>query len=421
MKNSFILRKINNLNLLIPEHKCPENLFCLNSTGLYVWKKLKKGLHPKEIADLMTNKFKIPLSKAQKDIQKFIFLFKNKKYKKITNYQILGKNEKARIPIHGSIDLTNKCNLKCIHCYLKNSHKNQNNSWSNLRRYFREIINEGCLFLQLTGGEILTRPDFKKIYLYVRKNGLIPTIMTNATLINDDLIQTFKKYPPYCIKISLYGSNAFYHDKITGVKGSFNKSLSNIIKLKKEGIKIWINAVILKENFADLSDIVKLIQKIETPANLYPFLIPSLNGGQEPLKHQLNVRQCLKVLKYSKEILPNHVQQKKNSQSSSKTIFPCNAGKNSFHIDNQGKLFICKIERSTGISLSKMTFKKAWKKLEPIRLQKLYLPSFYPSCKLKSDCQICPPLLKLYKSSGKIPIKTKISLLSSSKSDTGKG
>jgi len=118
------------------------------------------------------------------------------------------------------------------------------------------------LFLQLTGGEALTRPDFKKIYLYVRKNGLIPTIMTNATLINDDLIQTFKKYPPYYIKISLYGSNAICHDKITGVKGSFDKSISNIFKLKKEGIRIWINAVILKENFADLSGIIKLIQKI---------------------------------------------------------------------------------------------------------------------------------------------------------------
>jgi len=410
MKNNFILRKINNLNLLIPEDKCPENLFCLNSTGLYVWEKLEKGLHPKKIANLMTNEFKISLSQAQKDIQRFISDIKSKKYKTITSNQILRINEKTRIPMHGSIELTDKCNLKCIHCYLGDSFKNKNNSWPNLKRYIKEIINEGCLFLQLTGGEILTRPDFKKIYLYVRKNGLIPTIMTNATLVDDSLIQILKKYPPYYIKISLYGSNAFYHDKITGVKGSFDKSLSNILKLKKEGITIWINAVIMKENFDDLVGIIKLIQKIKTPANLYPFLIPTINGNPEPLKHQLNVLQCSKVLKHSKEILSTHTQQNKNRQSFSKTIFLCNAGKNSFHIDNQGKLFMCKIEKSSGFSLSKMTFKKAWGKLESIRIQKLRLPSSCLSSKLKNDCQICPPLLRLYKSSGKIPIKTKISL-----------
>ena len=410
MKDSFIFRKINNLNLLVPRHECPENLFCLNSTGLYIWKKLKKGLGPKKIAKLISNKFKIPLSQSEKDVQKFISLFKNKKYKKITSNQILEKNSKARIPIHGSIELTNKCNLKCIHCYLKGSRKNKNDSWPNLKKYFREIINEGCLFLQLTGGEALTRPDFKKIYLYVRKNGLIPTIMTNATLINDDLIQTFKKYPPYYIKISLYGSNAICHDKITGVKGSFDKSISNIFKLKKEGIRIWINAVILKENFANLSDIIKLIQKIEAPASLYPFLIPTLNGNPGPLKYQLNAQECLKVLKYNKKILPARDRQNKNNQSFLENIFPCNAGKNSFHIDNQGKLFICKIERSVGFSLSKMPFKNAWEKLESTRIQKLRLPSSCLSCKLKNDCQICPPLLKLYKSSGKIPMRARIAL-----------
>jgi len=410
MKDSFIFRKINNLNLLVPRHECPENLFCLNSTGLYIWKKLKKGLGPKKIAKLISNKFKIPLSQSEKDVQKFISLFKNKKYKKITSNQILEKNSKARIPIHGSIELTNKCNLKCIHCYLKGSRKNKNDSWPNLKKYFREIINEGCLFLQLTGGEALTRPDFKKIYLYVRKNGLIPTIMTNATLINDDLIQTFKKYPPYYIKISLYGSNAICHDKITGVKGSFDKSISNIFKLKKEGIRIWINAVILKENFADLSGIIKLIQKIKAPANLYPFLIPMLDGNPEPLKHQLNVQQCLKVLKYNKKVLLKPKQQIKNSQDPLGNIFPCSAGKNSFHIDSYGKLFMCKIEKTVGFSLSKMTFKKAWNKLESVRIQKLHISPSRMSYKNKNNYQICPPLLRLYKSSGEIPIKTKISL-----------
>ena len=410
MKDSFILRKINNLNLLIPEHKCPENLFCLNSTSLYIWKKLNNGLNPKKIAYLMANKFKISLSRAQEDSQKFISHFENKKYKKIKSNQILEKNNNTRIPIHGSIELTNKCNLKCIHCYLESSPKDENSYWPNLKKYFRDIIKEGCLFLQLTGGEVLMRPDFKKIYLYIRKNGLIPTIMTNATLVNNDLVQIFKEYPPYYIKVSLYGSNSLYHDRITGVKGSFDKSLSNIRKLKKEGIRIWINAIILKKNFADLAGIKKLIQKIEAPASLYPFLIPTLNGNPGPLKHQLNAQECLKVLKYNKKILPARDRQNKNNQSFLENIFPCNAGKNSFHIDNQGKLFICKIERSVGFSLSKMPFKNAWEKLESTRIQKLRLPSSCLSCKLKNDCQICPPLLKLYKSSGKIPMRARIAL-----------
>ncbi|MBD3282609.1 MAG: radical SAM protein [Candidatus Portnoybacteria bacterium] len=166
-----------------------------------------------------------------------------------------------RIPIRGSIELTGKCNLNCIHCYAKGERKNKDISFRELKKIFDQIIKEGCLFLQLTGGECLLRKDFDLIYSYIRKKGLIPTIMTNATLINDKLIQTLKKYPPYHIMISLYGSNSLYHDKITKTNGSFNKTLQNIFKLKKAGIKIWITSVIMKENFSNFSSIKKLEKK----------------------------------------------------------------------------------------------------------------------------------------------------------------
>jgi len=266
-----------------------------------------------------------------------------------------------------------------------------------LKKIFNQLIKAGCLFLQLTGGECLSRKDFNKIYLYIRKKGIIPAIMTNATLLDNTVLKIFKDYPPYSVIVSLYGSSATYHDKITKINGSFNKTLSNIIKLKEAGVKIWISVIAMKENFSNIIAIKRLIQEIGAPTVFYSFLVPVLDGGKEPLLHNLDDEQCAVVLKHnnSKEFKEEKQKIKRNNKE---TIFPCNAGRQSFHINSEGKLFMCKIERDVGFSLLNNSFKKAWGKILEIRKGKLQLPSICLNCKDRNNCEICPPLMRLYDS-----------------------
>jgi MoaA/NifB/PqqE/SkfB family radical SAM enzyme len=92
------------------------------------------------------------------------------------------------IPLTGSIEITARCNLDCVHCYLVRSVNAEKSSGLELTKeeFFRivdEIVEQGCLWLLITGGEPLLRTDFESLYLYAKKKGLFVTLFTNATLV----------------------------------------------------------------------------------------------------------------------------------------------------------------------------------------------------------------------------------------------
>ena len=81
-----------------------------------------------------------------------------------------------RIPINGSIELTYRCNLRCTHCYIGSYRARgipgeTELSTSELEGVLDQIADAGCLWLLLTGGEPLLRPDFEEVYVYARKRG----------------------------------------------------------------------------------------------------------------------------------------------------------------------------------------------------------------------------------------------------------
>ena len=66
----------------------------------------------------------------------------------------------------------------------------------------------GTVFLLLTGGEPLLFPDFKTLYRRLRNLGMILTINTNGTLLDEAWADFFATYPPRRINITLYGADA---------------------------------------------------------------------------------------------------------------------------------------------------------------------------------------------------------------------
>ena len=108
------------------------------------------------------------------------------------------KVTEQRIPLSGSIDLTHRCNLRCIHCYLGNKEvingkREEELSTTQWISIIDQITDAGCLYLLITGGEPLLRKDFGAIYRHAKTKGLMVTVFTNGTLITDDLLDLFSK------------------------------------------------------------------------------------------------------------------------------------------------------------------------------------------------------------------------------------
>ena len=114
-----------------------------------------------------------------------------------------------RIPINGSLELTFRCNLRCVHCYAAHGHQGipgkQELTFAEICGILDQIVDEGCLWLLLTGGEPLLRPDFLDIYTYAKRKGLLVTLFTNGTLITPRIADYLADWRPLKVEITLYG------------------------------------------------------------------------------------------------------------------------------------------------------------------------------------------------------------------------
>ena len=153
-----------------------------------------------------------------------------------------------RIPICGSVEVTARCNLRCAHCFINlpaNDRRAQAQelAGSEWRAFLDQIVDAGCLWLLLTGGEPFLRPDFLDIYTHAKKNGLLITLFTNGTLITEREADHLAEWRPFAIEITLYGRTQETYERVTGVPGSISTTTR---------CSIWVLAAIAPPPNIDL-------------------------------------------------------------------------------------------------------------------------------------------------------------------------
>ena len=172
--------------------------------------------------------------------------------------QMLIAAKKERVPITGHFELTPRCNLDCKMCYIHNADSNalreKELSTEVWKRVFDEAYDAGMLFANLTGGECLLRTDFKELYLHLWKKRVMVAVLTNGTLLTDEYLEFFKKYPPVEVQVSLYGSNEEGYLKVTGHRG-FEKAVKAINALMEMKIPVHVAvtpSVYMKDDFINI-------------------------------------------------------------------------------------------------------------------------------------------------------------------------
>jgi 2-iminoacetate synthase ThiH len=106
-----------------------------------------------------------------------------------------------RQPVNGAFELTERCNLSCRMCYVRHSardvaRRQKELSASEWLRPTQDAVDNGMVFLLLTGGEVFLRPDFFDIYTPLTRLGIILTLFANGTLVTDKIAQRLAETPP---------------------------------------------------------------------------------------------------------------------------------------------------------------------------------------------------------------------------------
>jgi radical SAM protein with 4Fe4S-binding SPASM domain len=310
-----------------------------------------------------------------------------------------------RIPFSGSLALTHRCNLGCIHCYSREEQLDELNieQW---KKIIGEIKEAGCLFLLLTGGEPLLREDFSELYAFIKKSGFLVTVFTNGTLISDRVIELFREYPPRLVEISLYGASAETHDRVTGVPGSFARSLQGIETLIGNGIHVGLKSILMTQNLDEFSAIRDLAHTFGVKFRLDAAIFPTLAGDRAPLDLRVSPEQAVALEMADPKIAGEWrvYFDRFKIVSFGKKTFACNAGRTTFHIDPDGYLYPCLIARSHKYPLRHGTFQQGWNG-EIARIGEEEVDDGYRcgDCEKKSICGFCPGFFELENGQSQVP------------------
>lgn len=182
----------------------------------------------------------------------------------------------AGVPLGVHIDLTWRCNERCIHCYLDHDDAAEL-TLPELRGLLDRMAEAGVFFVTFSGGEIFLRKDLEQIVAHARARSFDIKLKTNALLIGPAQAAWISRLGVHQVQVSVYSHRADVHDAITKVKGSLDRSLRAIARLRGMGIRVVIACVLMRQNAGDYEGVRQLAAGLGVEFTLDPTITPHLN------------------------------------------------------------------------------------------------------------------------------------------------
>ena len=308
-----------------------------------------------------------------------------------------------RIPTSGTIEVTHRCNNRCVHCFNNlplhdSGSRHTELSVERHRRILDEISAAGCLWLLFTGGEIFARPDFPNIYTYAKHQGLLITLFTNGTLITPQIADFLANWRPFSIEITIYGRTRSTHERITGVAGSYDRCLRGIHLLMDRGLPLKLKTMVMVHNQHEIWEMKRFVEEdLGLEFKFDAMINPRRNGAQCPLSARLAPEEIVALdLMDRNRVAEWHKFAAKfvepiTSADPCEALYNCGAGLQSFCVDPFGRLRLCTLAAADGYDLIRGSFRQGWEQyLQNLRLQPITRQTKCNTCGLKSMCGMCP-------------------------------
>lgn len=208
------------------------------------------------------------------------------------------KEHKVRPPRLIAWELTNACNLACIHCRasaIKEPLPDEL-STAEAKHFVDELVDYKPIII-LTGGEPLLRADVYDIARYATGRGLRVVLATNGTLLTPDIARKLKEAGIQRVSISIDGATEQTHDTFRGEPGAFDAALRGIGILKDEGMSFQINTTITKRNLDEIPRIYDLALELAASA-LHIFLLVPTGRGEDIVEDEIPPDEYERVLNW---------------------------------------------------------------------------------------------------------------------------
>jgi len=302
---------------------------------------LNKEIYPIELQD-----------KKFQEIKSFFFNIEKKGLLVNSNKTNLEKSIDVSKPIleNITVNLTNQCNLRCLHCYLDSYKKTETLRIPEFKNFVLDSIKDKFLSekanIAILGGEpLLAKEKVIEIAKIGKNLGLEVIVSTNGLFIDQNFAQEAKKND-LVVQVSLDGSSEDINSLLRG-KGNFEKSVKGIKCLIKEGVYTIISMVIHKDNFHDIEDFFYL--GLSLGVNEVRYIPLKIMGNArsnlkpiEKISLLFAIHNLIKKEKRAKNYLKrDYYSIMKTTCTYANKVFYCGTGLKTILVDSDGDIYPC--------------------------------------------------------------------------------
>lgn len=243
------------------------------------------------------------------------------------------------------IEITGKCNERCIHCYIPHENKISNIDPDLFYDVLKQCKEMRVLHLTLTGGEPMLHKDFCNFLRKCREYDFSVNVLSNLTLLDDKIIEELKANPLLGVQVSLYSMNPEIHDGITQMKGSFEKTKNAILKLINNQVPLQISCPIMKQNKNCYNDVVEWAKKHNVHAGDDFVIIGRYNHTTQNLNCRLSLDEVKDLINNKVTNDSKYIEQIETAAEKKKSItsddFVCSVCHSSICITENGDIYPC--------------------------------------------------------------------------------
>ena len=297
------------------------------------------------------------------------------------------------------IELTSRCNEKCRHCYLPGSRDMHDLDTALVMDLMDQLAEMGTLGLTLSGGECLLHKNFIPILERAREKDFSISILSNVTLLNDELLRAIKIANIKLLQVSIYSMLPEEHDWITQLPGSLKKTLTSVEKLIAADIPVQISCPTMKKNYKSYKDVLKWAYDHNIKGYTDYIMMARIDNSTD------NLECCRMTLPETRELLEDiihsDIEYKALLDSSEQFIVPenlaeqpvCGAGCDSMCVAANGDFYPCSGFQGYFLGNAyEMSVADVWTKSDAIKKLRGIRWKDFPKClkcEAKPFCAMC--------------------------------
>jgi AdoMet-dependent heme synthase len=306
---------------------------------------------------------------------------------------------RTRSPTAATLQVTDRCNYECVHCYQEHGVKPEL-SFAEIERILGELADAGVLFLVLMGGEFFMRRDADEILQLAHDLGFAIRLKTTGHHVTEKRADFLATIRPLEVDVSLYAAGKHEHEQVTRNPGSWERSVAATRRLIARKIPVVLRCPVMQSNAGEIAALEVLAKQLGAEVSFDPKIVAHEDYSLEPVTLRMD---GVTLKTFYRDAMSSFLGDQFNGYDAcTKTrnghevnpvgASPCGAGQRAVAIDPQGVVWPCNVLTIPAGDLRTQSFREIWfgsEALEEVRSVTWAKLSECNVCEVRPYCSRC--------------------------------